>query len=71
MNPFAYLTRKIKEACAEGFRQFFAEIHPDNPPATLEELRALTAAPPPALPPADKTDAEEETPAKPARGRTK
>lgn len=59
---FGWLTRKVYEAMSEGARRFMADIHPENPPATVEEMKALIAAPAPALPAAED---ETEQPAKP------
>lgn len=64
MQIFAWLSRKVYEAMAEGMRRFAAEVNPEQPPQTVEELKALVAAPPPALPPASPAPGEGE-PAKP------
>lgn len=70
MNPFMWLARKVKDAMTEGMRQFFAEVNPEAPPATVDELRALFVVPPPALPAAEPGDDAGEPPA-PAKKRAK
>lgn len=62
---FNWLTNKVYTAMAEGARRFFAEVHPENPPQTIAEMKALVAEVPPALPAAD------EQPEEPAAGRAK
>lgn len=69
MNVFAWLTRRVRESCTEGLRQFFADVSPDSPPQTIDELRALVAAPAPALPAPPDTEPDADTPAKPPRKR--
>lgn len=66
MNPFKWIAEQVRLSVWEGFRQATAEMTPDRPPADLDELRALLAPTPPALPAAEP---ETDTPVKRGRSR--
>lgn len=53
---FGWITRAVYSAAMEGMRRFFAEVHPEAPPQTVDELKALVAAPAAALPAAKGDD---------------